>query len=169
MMDSRDTYYMPCLFWRLKTDSFSARVSGRGRTATGVSSSVGSYRKAVVEDIMSLLNCRVFAELPNLNNYPEVVNSVVNYGVGSSIGLTVSMINVDSIISRLRNAIIRFEPRIVASTLKVGVTNIDKPDSVRKLSIEISGQLIVPGYLDEIRLQTEIEVDTGYCKLGGGL
>jgi len=66
--------------------------------------------------------------LEHLKKYPYASCSVLNYGVGNLAGKEISGINTLRLAGRIRQAIIRFEPRINATRLRVYFVNVKGGD-----------------------------------------
>ncbi|NMW23407.1 type VI secretion system baseplate subunit TssE, partial [Rhodanobacter denitrificans] len=76
-------------------------------------------RDCVTRDISWLLNCVNLSVDTDLGDYPEVSCSVLNFGIPDLTGVALSGINSDILQRQVRDAILAFEPRLTANTLRV--------------------------------------------------
>ena len=102
----------------------------------------------------------------DLDSFPAVRASVVNFGVEALSGRRVADIDWQDLENALRDAIVAFEPRVLASTIQVsGITTASSLDHHNILSFEIRGQLIAsPNILEtgqRVEVPTGLHVETG--------
>jgi type VI secretion system protein ImpF len=114
------------------------RLSLRG---TG-SMTRAAYRKAVLRDLNWLLNCTNLERQLPLQNFPQVRDSVINFGIPPLAGARFVESDLDTVAAGIRRALIRFEPRILPDSLKVSVIRDKHPDVYRynhaRFRIELS-------------------------------
>lgn len=93
---------------------------------------------------------------------PQARHSVLNFGIPSLTGTTVSLLDFAAIEEAIRQSVIRFEPRIDAKTLSVKITN-DLSTGLRPTSLRlvIRGQLWNQPVPLELLLSADVDVDTG--------
>lgn len=132
-------------------------------------------RAAVMRDLSWLLNS-VCEEPDQLSPDRERValwkelsyaaNSVANFGVPPLSGRSVSRLHFPIIEYAVREAILRFEPRIDSKTLDVkihdDITQASRPSSLR---MTIRGQLWNQPIPLELLLAADVDVDTGQAKV----
>ena len=117
-----------------------------------------ALRATVKRDLAWLLNTTQFGARGELEGYPEIQTSVLNYGVPDLAGRTLHARTVLDRARQIRNAIRAFETRIDPETLVVEPqASSDKPNTVVFLiQAEISTSLRpVP-----VQIRTELEADT---------
>jgi type VI secretion system protein ImpF len=167
---SRDRF-LPCLLERLK--------GGRDAEETNVSMSMAEYRKSVIIDLARLLNARsqpsshAFEEFKALNanpgakfyHYPEVANSVLNYGFSDLAGTTRSHLDLAHLRKRLVEVIKMFEPRILRDTLKVNFISSDNDDPNSLVRVEIEGKLWARPIPEELLRKGELDLINGEFRL----
>ncbi|NIF32444.1 hypothetical protein F3J29_09865 [Enterobacter sp. Cy-643] len=79
----------------------------------------------MISDLKMLLTSRT--RLPMVEEIPLVNASIINYGINESFGSKIEMISRDKIMtSRISNALLRFEPRLV----DVFITRKSNPEAV---------------------------------------
>ena len=123
--------------------------------------SVRRLRECVRRDIAWLLNTTDLETVEDLAAYDEVANSALNFGVPELTGRTVAGLALPEISELIRDAILRFEPRILPETLQVRGTKRDREYSENALSFEISGQLWAQPVPQELYLRTELDLELG--------
>lgn len=127
--------------------------------------SMHKLRQSVLRDVSWLMNAGSLDTVENLDDYPEVANSVLNYGIKDLSGRSVSGKNLASIEKNVKQAIQRFEPRILPHTLNIQMTSSD--DKMNNLAIvfDIEGSLWAQPLPLHLYLRTEINKVTGDVKL----
>ncbi len=128
-------------------------------------------RAAVLRDLVWLFNAT--AEAPDLmsldrerlelwQELPDAARSVANFGVPPMSGRSITRLMFPLIEEGVRQAILRFEPRIDGKTLKVEISN-DPKDGLRPASLRmvIRGQLWNQPVPLELLLSADVDVDTG--------
>lgn len=147
----------PSLLDRLTDDRASERTESREQRVF----SVHKLRAAVLRDLAWLMNTCNLAAAEDLSDYPEVEKSVINYGIPDLTGKTVSGLEVIDVQRALRQAILDFEPRILANTLEVrGEKDPHSPLS-SSLTFEIEGELWARPFPERLYLRSELDLETG--------
>jgi type VI secretion system protein ImpF len=126
--------------------------------------SLGDYKKRVYRDIDWLLNATSLECVQDLDDYPQVKKSVLNYGIHGLAGTSASSIDVPQIEEVLRNAVLFFEPRILPKTLRVKVSGNERMDH-NAVNFDISGKLWALPIPVELYLKTELDLDGGNIRL----
>ena len=93
----------------------------------------------------------------------EVVLSVLNYGTRDLAGMTSNSFDELALERDLRDAILAFEPRIIADSLQVRLSRDAASDG--KIAFEIDGQLWALPYAERVMFRTEMDLETGVCEL----
>ena len=128
-------------------------------------------REAVLRDLSWLFNATMQEPPPSSPDVdrvrmwaeaPDARDSVLNFGIPSLSGITMSYLEFPRLEQAIRQAIIRFEPRIDPKTLAVKISN-DlttglKPTSLRLI---IKGQMWNQPVPLELLLSADVDVDTG--------
>jgi type VI secretion system protein ImpF len=86
---------------------------------------------------------------------------VLNYGLPDLSGLAVSGLTEDQIEREVKNAILTFEPRILANTVRVRSEVSPEQMNRNAIVFEIVGQLWAQPMPTELFLKTELDVETG--------
>jgi type VI secretion system protein ImpF len=129
-------------------------------------------REAVRRDIEALFNVERFesgAALTDLelqgfqtpqdmiSVFPHVRRSVINYGVPSFSGRSVSDFDLASLAKELREVIAVFEPRLKRDTIRVKVSQGDRTGML----IQVDAMLMLSPVPERLRLSTNIDLDNG--------
>ena len=147
----------PSLLDRLTDTDPESKTESRERRIL----SIQRLRAGVLRDLAWLLNTGYLETTESLEEYPNVRDSVLNYGIPDLAGVTVSGADVARIEKAVRDAILKFEPRINNRTLKVMV-NVD-PDrmSHNAMTFRIEGELWAQPTPIALYLKTEVDLETG--------
>ena len=123
--------------------------------------SLQQIREAVERDLASLLSAGCLETTKDLEAYPEVRHSVLNYGIHDLSGATVADANTEDIERMLHRAINDFEPRILPNSLRVRVTT--NPDEMRRRAMvfEIEGKIWSQPMPLRLFWNTEVDLETG--------
>ncbi|GGI68212.1 hypothetical protein GCM10007973_01640 [Polymorphobacter multimanifer] len=116
-------------------------------------------RQVVIRDVAWLMNDISFATAVPIGDYPEIATSVLNQGISDLTALQMSRGSLERRAHDIVKALLAFEPRLVADTVKVTFSgDIDNENKVR---FTIQGEL--RGAIDEryIELKTAVSLDSG--------
>jgi len=123
-------------------------------------------RHAVLRDLAWLLNATNLESEVDLENFPAVRRSVVNFGVEALSGRRATDIDWQDLENAIRDAIVAFEPRVLSATIQVsGITTASSLDHHNVLSFEIRGQLWSTPYPLELLLRTNLDLESGQVVL----
>jgi type VI secretion system protein ImpF len=148
----------PSLLDRLTDDEPESRKEPRERRVLSLS----RLRRSVIRDLAWLLNTGNLESLEDLEGYPEVSGSVLNYGLPDIAGSTSSGTEVSTIEKMIRQTIQDFEPRILRNSVRVHVTVDDEEMNRNALTIEIEGELWAQPVPEHLFLKTEVDLETGH-------
>lgn len=152
---------LPCLLERLTDHYPQARKESREHRTL----SLRRYRESVLRDLEWLLNCEAHPRPEEFAGLERVQASVVNYGVRSLTGAWLSAHEPGDVELLVREAVLRFEPRIVPETLTVRVIPEEKEGehTANTLTLEILGQLWAEPMPEQLYIRTELDLETGAC------
>jgi type VI secretion system protein ImpF len=97
----------------------------------------------------------------NLDDYPLVAHSVINYGIPDLAGSNLSGADVLAIERQVRQAIWDFEPRILKDTVKVKATASADQMNHNAMTFEIEGDLWAQPLPLRLYLRTELDLESG--------
>jgi type VI secretion system protein ImpF len=147
----------PSLLDRLTDDEPDRKNESREKRVL----SLKRLRECVMRDLAWLLNAGNLESVQDLEEYPLVAASVLNYGVRDLTGLTVSRTDPAVLERMLRDRIQAFEPRILRNTLKIRVRAEKEQMSRNALGFDIEGELWAQPTPMRLFLKTELDLDTG--------
>jgi type VI secretion system protein ImpF len=122
--------------------------------------SLNKLRQCVLRDLAWLLNTSTLDTHQNLDEYPLVSHSVLNYGIHDLVGTTLSSADVPEIQQQIRQAIWDFEPRILPESVVVKVTANNLMNQ-NAMSFDIEGDLWAQPLPLRMYLRTELDLETG--------
>ncbi|MEY4764176.1 MAG: hypothetical protein RI907_849 [Pseudomonadota bacterium] len=128
--------------------------------------SKAQLRAAVLRDLSWLLNAVQPLLSAEAQAYPLVAQSVANYGMPPLSGQLASKIDMPNLTQSLREAVLRFEPRILEHSLEV------KPvedqfflDAHNVIEFEIRGLLWAQPIPLELLLRTQLDLEAGQVRV----
>jgi type VI secretion system protein ImpF len=125
-------------------------------------------RDCVTRDVSWLLNCVSMDVGVDLDDYPDVARSVVNFGIPDLTGVSLSGINSDALQRQIKEVILAFEPRLTASTLRVTVNSNQKRMDRQALRFNIESEMWAQPIPLNLYLKTEVDLETGNFKVSEG-
>jgi type VI secretion system protein ImpF len=121
--------------------------------------SMARLREAVLRDLGWLFNASGIDDVVDLEAQPEVRRSVLNYGLRSLAGRSVTSIEPVDVARRIRDAISFFEPRL--SSVRVTPEIRGEEAEGMTLSFLVEAELWGQPMAQQLSLRTSIDVDTG--------
>jgi type VI secretion system protein ImpF len=150
----------PCLLDRLTDDDPKNQQEGRAQRVI----SIQRYRQGVLRDLEWLFGAS--AHLPQegdstlrLNDYPEALRSVINFGTRHLFG--VMTLDMRELQRQLTEALYIFEPRILPDTLRVRSRM-----SGHLVSLDVEGELWAAPLPEHLHIKTTLDIESGYCSMG---
>ncbi len=150
---ARDRLY-PSLLDRLVDDDPTRTTEPRDNRANSTS----RLRESVLRDLNWLFNATQNSQ--DLDDYPEVRRSVVNYGLPGVSGRPASSLDLVELARALREALIFFEPRLVPHTVRVYAAPRDE-SSHNVISFRMEAQLWAQPIPLEIFMRTDMDLESG--------
>ncbi|MFC4161733.1 type VI secretion system baseplate subunit TssE [Chitinimonas lacunae] len=123
------------------------------------------YQDSVQRDLAWLLNAIRLESNIDLSPYPEVRNSVVNFGLPAFSGSMLATLNPLDLEKAIHSAILRFEPRIDPASLEVKMIDSEDMTHHNLLGFRIRGMLWAQPYPIELLLRTQLDIDCGEFRL----
>lgn len=118
-------------------------------------------RQSVLRDLSWLLNCAALDAMQELNDYPFVARSVLNYGTPALSGTSISNIDLPRIEKKLKQAIIDFEPRILPHSLKLTLISTDSHMNSKAMCFNIEGDLWAQPLPIHLYIRSDMDLETG--------
>lgn len=142
------------------TTAVNAQLESPDRRAMSMS----RLREAVLRDLRWLFNATGIDDVVDLDRFPEVRRSVLNYGLRSLAGRPVSSIEPNEVARRIRDSVAYFEPRL--SGIRVTPEVVDDAVAGMTLSFRIEAELWGQPVAQHLSLLTSIDVETGHVSVG---
>jgi type VI secretion system protein ImpF len=136
--------------------------------------SKSKLKRTVLRDLVWLLNTTCHDTDGQLEMYPEVRRSVLNYGIPVLSGKHFSGVDWRELERKIHEAILFFEPRILPDTLVVkAILPTDSMGHHNVLQFELRGELWSMPFPIELLIRSELDLETGQMTLndqlsGGG-
>ena len=113
-------------------------------------------------DLEDLLNTASRTESDGVTLFEHVRSSVLNFGIPDLCGQTLSGLSEGDLERAVRDAVLRYEPRILSQSLSVQVVHVTGSAPGRSsLALEISGELWAMPTPDPLFFRTEVDLETG--------
>ena len=152
----------PALLDRLTDHDPTRKVEGRDERVL----SRAQLRASVLRDLSWLFNSTNLASSVDLTAYPLAAQSTLNYGLSSLAGHPVASLELHEVERILKEAIERFEPRILPHSLTVkGVAASDPMGHHNVISFEISGELWAQPYPVDLLIKTDMNLESGEVRV----
>ncbi|MEJ2620319.1 MAG: type VI secretion system baseplate subunit TssE [Candidatus Thiodiazotropha sp.] len=123
--------------------------------------SMRRLRQCVLRDLVWLMNTTNLETTEDLEAYPEVAHSVLNYGIDELSGHLVSGLDLTRLERMVRQAVQDFEPRILPNSVKVRSVRDAGKESHNQLVFEIEGQLWAIPTPSHLLIKTQIDLEEG--------
>lgn len=117
-----------------------------------------ALRATLMRDLAWLFNTTNIESLVDLEPYPHVADSVLNFGLSDLAGRTLNRRAVLARAREIRRAIRRFEPRLSREGLTVDP--VDDDGSPHSLTYIIQGDITAAAHVMPVKFRTEVEAET---------
>jgi type VI secretion system protein ImpF len=145
-------------------DRLSIEAVGEGDAGRVLSKQ--QLRQTVLRDLSWLFNASQNLSRAELERHPELASSVLNFGLPPLAGELASKLDIAALERTIRDTILRFEPRILADTLKVRAMEVDSMlDTHNRIEFVISGHLWAQPVPLEILLRTKVDLEAGQVEV----
>jgi len=127
--------------------------------------SKGRLKRTVLRDIGWLLNTTAHNTSGELDEYPEVRRSVVNYGIPVLSGKNFSEVSWADLERSIRDALIQFEPRLLPDSLRIRALNADGQAHHNRIEFEIRAELWSIPFPVELLMRSQLDLETRQVNL----
>ena len=118
-------------------------------------------RESVRRDLAWLFNAVNLSAVQELRDCPQVLHSVVNYGLPDLSGHTLGSVDVLELERLLGQSIRDFEPRILPSSVKVRLVVDEQRMTHNAIVFDIEGELWAQPMPFHLFLRTEVDLEVG--------
>ncbi|MBC7995784.1 MAG: type VI secretion system baseplate subunit TssE [Rhizobacter sp.] len=123
-------------------------------------------REAVLRDLSWLLNSVQPLSKATAAQYPQAADSVLNYGLPAMSGQLASRIDVGLLERTIKQAILRFEPRVMEDSLEVKALEASSVlDTHNVIEFEIHGFMWAQPVPLELLLRTQVDLEAGQVEV----
>jgi type VI secretion system protein ImpF len=129
-----------------------------------LTSNEGQLRQSLDIDLGHLLNTVNLASSIDLEGYPNVSRSVLNFGMQDLVHLTTESAKLRFLAESLRTALLAHEPRLDASSLEI-VQRDDMDEVNQRISFSVSADLLCRPVDVPLEFLAEIDVGSGKVDL----
>ncbi|KIN69997.1 Type VI secretion system lysozyme-related protein [Sulfitobacter noctilucicola] len=150
----------PSLLDRLTDDAPNDKVEARSNRAIDLS----RLRDIIKRDLAWLLNTNSIEGLLDPKLYPNVVKSVLNYGVREVAGEYSTSVRAELIRKSIQKAISIHEPRIISGSTAVELRSEDKHGEMQ-IAFDIHADMWAQPVPLELYLRSKVDVTTGEVTL----
>ena len=161
MAESLRDRLIPSLLDRLADDEPAKKNEARDRRVL----SLAQLRQSVLRDIGWLLNTTRLSASQDLSAFPEVEKSVVNFGLPALSGQTYSSMDIQDLERVIRQALIDFEPRLLADSVDVHALVSEDLDHHNVVSFQIEALLWAQPAPIELLVRTDMDLESGQTKV----
>jgi type VI secretion system protein ImpF len=151
----------PSLLDRLTDDEPNEKQEARDKRVL----SPVRLRESALRDLGWLFNTTALSAVEDLNGFPEVTRSVLNYGLPDLAGRTASGIDVTKFEGLLKQAIWDFEPRLLRNTVAVRLIVNQDEMSHNAMSFIVEAELWSQPIPLQLYLRTEIDLENGVANV----
>ncbi len=153
----------PCLLDRLTDDQSAVQVESRSQRVV----STARFKEGVLRDLRWIFNSQRHRESEGLEEFPQVNQSVFNYGLRDFAGIFSEKGDVREVEREVSETLLFFEPRIIRRTLQVRVfrdEEIGAQRSPHRINLQISADLWAQPAPEKFFAKTVIDLETGDCQ-----
>lgn len=145
------------------------RLTGDGGSAAsafrrGGVMNLEDLRRAVIRDLEWLLNSEALSSTIDLDPYPFVRSSVLNYGMPDLAGVSLSTVRLEELRSEVKRVIEDFEPRIDRKSLDVRLVE-RVAGGLNHIAFEIHAEVVAEPLPIPLLLRTDFSLETGLCEI----
>lgn len=151
----------PSLLDRLTDNEPDRKVEGRDHRVL----SPARLRESVRRDLSWLFNSINLAAVQDLESYPEVERSTLNYGLPDMSGQTSSSVHAPTLEKVLRRAIWEFEPRLLKESVRIKLVQNTESYGHNALVILIEAELWAQPIPLRLFLRTDLDLETGEVRV----
>ena len=147
----------PALLDRLTDDEPGKELESREKRVM----TIAQLKECVMRDVSWLLSTIRLSATEDLSNYPLVSQSVLNFGLPGVAGTSLHQTGAKQAEQQVREALIRYEPRLSPKTLQVRLLEQKGRDTHNMIAYEIEADLFATPLPHHLFLKTELDLELG--------
>lgn len=151
----------PSLLDRLTDDQPERKQESRDQRVL----SIQKLRECVLRDLSWLFNTVNLNAIQDLSSYPEIMRSVINYGMPDLAGHTASSVEVHSLERLLKQAILDYEPRLLRNSVRVKLKLSESRMNHNAMTFDVEADLWADPVPLHMYMKTEIDLEIGDVKV----
>lgn len=121
-----------------------------------------TLRQHLLEDLTSLLGTINLETAQDLEDFPFVQNSILNYGILELSRNSTDNINNASLLRDLKTSLLRHEPRLVDGTVQVSLRK-ENADARQRVAFQVTAEMTAQPV--DVPLEFVAEIDVGVGKV----
>lgn len=122
--------------------------------------SIEKLHDCVVRDLSWLLNSENAASTLDLTDHPQVAASTLNFGIPSLSGQMMSRMDRRKLEEDIRVSIVRFEPRLLADSIRVHALLEESESQPHSIRFEIEATLWAQPLPLQLLVKAEVDLET---------
>lgn len=151
----------PSLLDRLTDDQPERKQESRDQRVL----TIQKLRDCVLRDLSWLFNTVNLNAIQDLSSYPEIMRSVINYGMPDLAGHTASSVEVHSLERLLKQAILDYEPRLLRNSVRVKLKLSESRMNHNAMTFDVEADLWADPVPLHMYMKTEIDLEIGDVKV----
>ena len=147
----------PSLLDRLTDDQPERKQESRDQRVL----TIQKLRDCVLRDLSWLFNTVNLNAIQDISAYPEIMRSVINYGMPDLAGHTASSVEVHALERLLKQAILDYEPRLIRNSVKVKLKLSESRMNHNAMTFDVEADLWADPVPLHMYMKTEIDLEIG--------
>jgi type VI secretion system protein ImpF len=148
----------PSLLDRLTDDEPDKQVEPPERRVLTIS----RLKESVLRDLNWLFNSTQMTNAGEMDEFPLVTSSVVNFGLPAFSGMTASSVELRTMETALRQAILDFEPRLLADSVRVRARQFASSENQHnKIAFDIECKIWAQPAPLALLLYSDVDLESG--------
>jgi type VI secretion system protein ImpF len=120
-----------------------------------------SLKESIINNLSGLLNTTHLEASRDLSRWKHIQSSVLNYGVPEINGALLSSVDAVEIERRMKQAIARFEPRLIRESVGVQIIADKSKMGPNSLQMVISGSFLEGELESSLHLNVQVDLESG--------
>lgn len=151
----------PCLIDRLTDERPDATKESRDQRVI----SVRQLKASVLRDLEWLLNAAAPMPSDLSEEFADLSDTVINYGMPDLCGTTASSITTEEVERMVAEAILTFEPRLIKRSLRIRAVGAGESEQTHVIGLVIECDLWAEPLPEPLYVKTEVDLETGKCEI----